>query len=85
MSYTQAPPTYTGPKTHSGGYQAVPQDDVAGASASQPLLHDGPREEGDTDPDDFKFGVTVEQSAPEIRQMFLKKVSVPDVNLAWRM
>lgn len=73
MSYTQPPPNYTGPKQH-GGYQAVAQDDVATASSSQPLLHDAPREEGDVDPDDFKFGVTVDQSAPEIRQMFLKKV-----------
>ncbi|PWN31258.1 glutamate binding protein [Meira miltonrushii] len=73
MSYSQAPPTYTGPKTHSGGYQAISQEDNPGSS-SQPLLHDAPREEGDIDPDDFKFGVTVEQSSPEIRQMFLKKV-----------
>lgn len=75
MSYTQAPPSYTAPKSHSGGYQSVSQDERSG-SPSQPLLHDAPREEGDVDPDDFKFGVTVEQSSPEIRQMFLKKVSL---------
>jgi hypothetical protein len=74
MSYPQAPPSYTAPKSHSGGYQAIPTEDRAG-SPSQPLLHDAPREEGDVDPDDFKYGVTVEQSSPEIRQMFLKKVS----------
>lgn len=78
MSYTQAPPTYAG-----GKYAPVPTaDDNAAASTSSqtqqtPLL-DGtgrPRAEGDMDPDDFKFGVTVEQSSPEVRQMFLKKVS----------
>ena len=29
---------------------------------------------GEVDPDDFKIGVTVEQSAPEIRAMFVRKV-----------
>ena len=28
---------------------------------------------GEVDPDDFKIGVTVEQSAPEIRAMFVRK------------
>lgn len=74
MSYSQAPPSYVAPKTHTGGYEEVPQADIDATSSSQPLLHDQPRQEGDVDPDDFKYGVTVEQSAPEIRQMFLKKV-----------
>lgn len=73
MSFPQAPPSYTAPKSHSGGYQSIPQEE-GHAGSSQPLLGDEPREEGDVDPDDFKFGVTVEQSSPEIRQMFLKKV-----------
>jgi hypothetical protein len=80
MSYSQAPPTYSAPKK---GYSAVPQSDVpAAASAATPLLassHDAaapqPRQEGDVDADDFKYGVSVEQSTPEVRQMFLKKVS----------
>ena len=79
MSYSQAPPTYSAPK----GYAAVPQSDApaaasASASAATPLLasHDAaPRQEGDVDADDFKYGVSVEQSTPEVRQMFLKKVS----------
>lgn len=28
---------------------------------------------GEVDPDDFKIGVTVEQSAPEIRAMFVRR------------
>jgi hypothetical protein len=82
MSYSQAPPTYSAPKK---GYAAVPQSQSdapaaasASASAATPLLasHDAaPRQEGDVDADDFKYGVSVEQSTPEVRQMFLKKVS----------
>lgn len=41
-------------------YAAIPADEPLGA--------------GEVDADDFKFGVTVEQSAPEIRAMFLRKV-----------
>ncbi|PWN46421.1 hypothetical protein IE81DRAFT_319332 [Ceraceosorus guamensis] len=87
MSYAQAPPAYAAANSKNG-YQPIPQDDVEAhaessvpgrtANAQSPLLGpDGmplPRSEGDTDPDDFKFGVTVEQSSPEVRQMFLKKV-----------
>lgn len=39
-----------------------------------------PQEEpalAEVDPDDFKVGVTVEQSAPEIRAMFVRKVRTP--------
>ncbi|PWN52128.1 UPF0005-domain-containing protein [Violaceomyces palustris] len=74
MSYSQPPPGYN-PK----GYQAVPQSEhhlppnqSHAASSSDELFE--PRVEGDVDPDDFKFGVTVEQSSPEIRLMFLRKV-----------
>ncbi|WFD32018.1 hypothetical protein MSPP1_003060 [Malassezia sp. CBS 17886] len=54
-----APPA----RLHGAGasYQAIPQSDEA-------LLR------GEVDADDFKFGVTVEQSAPEIRAMFIRKV-----------
>lgn len=74
MSYTQQPPSYAPPK-RAGGYQAIPQDEqapLAGASAEMDAA--APRSDGDVDPDDFKFGVTVSQSSIEIRQQFLKKV-----------
>ncbi len=75
-NYTAAPPSYTAPK----GYQAVPTHDTpapsygaADAAGSGGVPRDVDQEE---DPDDFKFGVTVEQSSPEIRAMFLRKVYV---------
>ncbi|PWZ03065.1 UPF0005-domain-containing protein [Testicularia cyperi] len=69
-----APPPYT-PK----GYTAVPSHDAeyhAGGSnptygATDPLA---PRDIDQEDPDDFKYGVTVEQSTPEVRAEFLRKV-----------
>lgn len=56
MLYTQSPPSYTGPKAHGSGTHAEPHDEAIGGSSSQraPLLGDGPREEGDIDPDAFK-------------------------------
>lgn len=69
-----APPSYA-PK----GYQAVPQHDTPapsyGAASTDAGAGAAPRDvEQEGDPDDFKFGVTVEQSSPEIRAMFLRKV-----------
>ncbi|EPQ31530.1 uncharacterized protein PFL1_00863 [Pseudozyma flocculosa PF-1] len=75
MSHAAPPPGYQ-PK----GYSAIPQSEppagvpAAGASSSTDNLFDQPRSEDDNDPDDFKYGVTVEQSSPEIRAMFLRKV-----------
>lgn len=71
-NYPAAPPSYTAPSAPKG-YQAVPQHDAPSYGAAETSTT--PRnvdEEGD--PDDFKFGVTVEQSSPEIRAMFLRKV-----------
>jgi len=48
-------------------YQSVSQQDDATA-------HPDPALQGEVNPDDFKIGVTVEQSAPEIRAMFVRKV-----------
>ncbi|EST06330.1 Bax inhibitor 1-related [Kalmanozyma brasiliensis GHG001] len=69
-SYPAAPPSYTAPK----GYQPVPTHDTPAPTygAADPTAPRNVEEEGD--PDDFKFGVTVEQSSPEIRAMFLRKV-----------
>lgn len=70
-NYPAAPPSYSAPK----GYQPVPQHDTPAPSYGAAETSTTPRnvdEEGD--PDDFKFGVTVEQSSPEIRAMFLRKV-----------
>ncbi|CAO1616908.1 unnamed protein product [Sympodiomycopsis kandeliae] len=77
-SYTQAPPSYTpgAPK----GYSAIPQDEEAqqqsygGPSAAHEYDPNAPRQEGDVDNDDFKFGVTVDQCDAEVRMQFLKKV-----------
>lgn len=68
-NYPAAPPSYTAPK----GYQAVPQHDAPSYGAAE--TSNVPRNaEEEGDPDDFKFGVTVEQSSPEVRAMFLRKV-----------
>ncbi|KAN0061489.1 hypothetical protein ACQY0O_006336 [Thecaphora frezii] len=76
MSYAAPPPGYQ-PK----GYSAIPQAEAApplapsaAAASSADNLFDHPRSENDNDSDDFKYGVTVEQSSPEIRAMFLRKV-----------
>ncbi|CUA66855.1 hypothetical protein RSOLAG22IIIB_00304 [Rhizoctonia solani] len=77
-NYPQAPPSY----------QPVPQspqkyNQYGSAQASDPLLGEthGQSSRGvnafgdDSDlPDDFKYGVTVYESAPEIRQAFVRKV-----------
>ncbi|KAI3480723.1 hypothetical protein L1887_57202 [Cichorium endivia] len=65
-----APPSYA-PK----GYQAVPQHDAPSyGAAADAGAGAAPRDvDQEGDPDDFKFGVTVEQSSPEIRAMFLRK------------
>lgn len=71
-NYSSAPPGYA-PK----GYQAVPTHDTPAPSYGAADAGAGatPRDvEQEGDPDDFKFGVTVEQSSPEIRAMFLRKV-----------
>ncbi|CAE7126822.1 unnamed protein product [Rhizoctonia solani] len=77
-NYPQAPPSY----------QPVPQspqkyNQYGSAQASEPLLGEthGQSSRGvnafgdDSDlPDDFKYGVSVYESAPEIRQAFVRKV-----------
>ncbi|KAF8705888.1 BI1 family, partial [Rhizoctonia solani] len=79
-NYPQAPPSY----------QPVPQspqkyNQYGSAQASEPLLGEtrGQSSRGvdafgdDNDlPDDFKYGVTVSESAPEIRRAFVRKASV---------
>lgn len=73
MSYSQAPPVYSGSQPK--GYQSVSQSENSSQPGdSNPFESDQPRTEGDADPEDFKFGVTVEQASIEIRQMFLRKV-----------
>nr|CDI52003.1 upf0005-domain-containing protein [Melanopsichium pennsylvanicum 4] len=72
-NYPAAPPSYIGgaPK----GYQAVPQHDTPAPSYGAAETSTQPRnadEEGE--PDDWKYGVTVDQSSPEIRAMFMRKV-----------
>ncbi|SOV06407.1 related to BXI1 - protein involved in apoptosis [Ustilago sp. UG-2017a] len=72
-NYPAAPPSYA-PK---GGYQPIPQHDAPsyGAAETSAGVGAAPRDvDQEGDPDDFKFGVTVEQSSPEIRAMFLRKV-----------
>lgn len=68
-NYSTAPPGYAPSK----GYAPVPQHDAQAPSygAADPTA---PRDAEEEDPDDFKYGVTVEQSSPEIRTMFLRKV-----------
>jgi hypothetical protein len=76
-NYPQAPP----------GYQPAPQSpqkypQYGAANSSDPLLGEthgqssgGVRASDDSDlPDDFKYGVTVSESAPEIQQAFVRKV-----------
>ncbi|CAL1706670.1 unnamed protein product [Somion occarium] len=77
-TYPTSPPSYqtAGPNTRLG---AVPPDEEAG----RPLLHPaaGPSAGGYFDeprpgdlPDDFKYGTCVADSAPEIRNAFVRKV-----------
>ena len=63
------PPAYETRDARS--YQAIPQEEQDA------------RIDGDVDPDDFKVGVTVEQSTPEIRSMFVRKVRVAEPLAAW--
>jgi len=73
--YPQPPPSYQ---------SARPYKDAVDAEASSPLLNSsraGPSggavydmpEQGDV-PDDFKYGVNVSESSPEIRNAFVRKV-----------
>lgn len=77
MSYSQPPPSYSAPK----GYSAIPQDEAATASTGGPASFSSPGEgdeprRGDVaDEDDFKYGVTVDQSSLEVRMQFVRKVS----------
>ncbi|EMD37324.1 hypothetical protein CERSUDRAFT_65023 [Gelatoporia subvermispora B] len=76
-NYTQAPPPYQGSP---GKVSSVSQED----EAAQPLLGSpraGPSAGGIYDqpafgdvPDDFKYGTSVYDSSPEIRQAFVRKV-----------
>ncbi|KAF7793967.1 hypothetical protein EIP86_005091 [Pleurotus ostreatoroseus] len=81
-NYTVPPPSYSGPTNK---LSSVPPEE----EATQPLLsprvgpssaiYDQP-EHGDV-PDDFKYGTTVSECAPEIRNAFLSKLCAnsPDV------
>jgi hypothetical protein len=84
MSYAQPPPSYS--STNNKGYSAIPQDDpltspaaAQASGAGRPIDPTEPRQEGDVDNDDFKYGVTVDQSTAEVRTQFLKKVSHIDI------
>jgi FtsH-binding integral membrane protein len=77
-NYTTAPPAYSGPK---GKLSSVPPEEEAarpllspsaGPSSGPGGFYDQP-ETGDI-PDDFKYGTTVFESAPEIRNAFVRKV-----------
>jgi FtsH-binding integral membrane protein len=68
-SYTRPPPSYgaTKPGQNSNHQEAEPLlGEGSGGIFNQP-------EPGDL-PDDFKYGVTVSESAPEIRHAFIRKV-----------
>lgn len=64
MSVPSHPPPSYGAAQADYQYESLPQHD----------LHGAPRADGDVDPDDFKIGVTVEQSGPEIRAVFVRRV-----------
>lgn len=64
--YTQQPPAYGSREPLLGGNQPA-----AGPSSGN-AIYDQPQ--ADDLPDDFKYGVTVSESAPEIRNAFIRKV-----------
>ncbi|KAG8931554.1 hypothetical protein FRC02_002542 [Tulasnella sp. 418] len=73
-SYPQGPPSYqaipTSPKNSPAQEPLLGQSSRAGGGAGG--IFDQP-DEGDL-PDDFKYGVTVYESAPEVRNAFIRKV-----------
>lgn len=72
MSYPDHPP----PKYQAkDGYQAIPQyEPTAPASSSDNLYQQQGHPDSHVDPDDFSYGVTVDQSSSDVRAMFLRKV-----------
>jgi len=69
-NYPVPPPAY-GPQNHSGGGT---RDPLLGSSSrgGGGGIYDQPQQ-GDL-PDDFKYGVSVSESSPEIRNAFIRKV-----------
>ncbi|KAI0687895.1 inhibitor of apoptosis-promoting Bax1-domain-containing protein [Cytidiella melzeri] len=70
-NYTQPPPVYTGPSKAKPDEEAA-QPLLSPAGPSSGGYYDQP-EAGDI-PDDFKYGTCVYDSAPEIRNAFVRKV-----------
>ncbi|KAI9226728.1 MAG: UPF0005-domain-containing protein [Piptocephalis tieghemiana] len=63
--------TYPTPPVQPPGYSPVPQ---ATSSPDTPAPLSSPREGEEEVPEDFKYGVNVEECAVEIRQAFVRKV-----------
>ncbi|KAF7316558.1 hypothetical protein MIND_00175100 [Mycena indigotica] len=75
-SYPVPPPTYTTPQLKPYTDE-TPLIDVESASEASPLLVSGSianQIEVNGIPDDFKYGTTVSDSAPQIRKAFVRKV-----------
>ncbi|KAI0755911.1 hypothetical protein BC629DRAFT_1553351 [Irpex lacteus] len=72
-NYTQPPPSYTGPKNNSGRDEAEQPLLSPAPGPSSGAYYDQP-ELGDI-PDDFKYGTSVYDSAPEIRNAFVRKLA----------
>jgi len=77
-NYPQPPPSYsTGKPTHISSNENLQEPLLGGRSSPRPeasrsAFYDQPAH-GDV-PDDFKYGVTVNDSSPEIRSAFVRKV-----------
>ncbi|KAI0085108.1 UPF0005-domain-containing protein [Irpex rosettiformis] len=72
-NYTQPPPTYTGPKNTARGRDEAEQPLLSPMPGSSSGAYFDQLEAGDI-PDDFKYGTCVYDSAPEIRNAFVRKV-----------
>ncbi|TFK70571.1 hypothetical protein BDN72DRAFT_766309 [Pluteus cervinus] len=73
--YPVPPPSYgsTSPKSNTGNWgNRQAQEPLLGSPSRGGAIYDQPAE-GDL-PDDFKYGVSVSDSAPEIRSAFVRKV-----------
>ncbi|KAI0339853.1 UPF0005-domain-containing protein [Trametopsis cervina] len=71
-NYTQPPPSYTGPSNKARADEEAGQPLLSPAGPSSGAYYDQPLA-GDI-PDDFKYGTSVYDSAPEIRNAFVRKV-----------
>ncbi|KAJ7780501.1 glutamate binding protein [Mycena maculata] len=70
--YPVPPPSYGASTTHKPTTRDDTREPLLGSSSQGGGIFDQP-EAGDV-PDDFKYGTTVSESAPEIRRAFVRKV-----------